>query len=337
MAIVISKSSALNDDLWKPVGQVVNTILEEADQEQTQYDKLVKDIAIEKKSSKYAEKQTSVTALSDFAVTAEGADAPLDDIQEGTPNLIIHDAYQKMVKITREMVDDGEWDAMKSIAKNLVNGYKRTRAGLMTALLTAEGTSVTYAGKTFTRKTGDNKALFATDHPSVLTGVAEQSNVFTNTLGTDAMTLIRLANIGRNFKNESGQVTGYTFNKIILPGNAYREEELVRRIIGSQLAPGTANNDYNTQEGRWKLVVDPLWQYDPSEYTAGAPFIIMSDEANDAYNGSVFYDRTPLDVKNEVKIENRNLVYTGYARMGAGFYNWRHVILGGAKLGTTLS
>lgn len=334
MAIVISKSSALNDDFWKPVGQVVNTILEEADQEKTQYDELVSDIAIEKKSKKYAEKQTSVTSLSDFEVTAEGADAPLDDMQEGTPKLIVHSTFQKRVDITKELVDDGDWDAIKSKERNMVNAYKRTRAGLLTAALSGTGTTFTYGGATLDRTTGDNKAVFAIDHPSVITSVPVQSNVFTNPFGSDASMLIRLANIGRNFKNESGQVTGFTFNKIIIPGNAYELEETIRRIIASQLAPGTANNDANTQKGRWTLVVDNLWQYDPS---GTCPYIIMSDEANDAYNGTVFYDRTPLDVKSEVKIENRNLVTTGYARMSVGFNNWRHVICGGAAVGTTLS
>ena len=54
MAIVFSKNSALNDDLWKPVGQVINAVMQDADKEQTNYDKLVSDLAVEKKSKKYA-------------------------------------------------------------------------------------------------------------------------------------------------------------------------------------------------------------------------------------------------------------------------------------------
>ena len=63
MAIVISKNSALNDDLWKPVAQVLNAVLLDADAEKTEFDKLVSKVAIEKKSKKYAEKQSSVTAM----------------------------------------------------------------------------------------------------------------------------------------------------------------------------------------------------------------------------------------------------------------------------------
>lgn len=330
MAIVISKSSGLNDDFWKPVGQVVNTVLEETDQEQTKYDALVSAIANEKTSKKYAEKQTSITGLSDFAVTAEGANAPLDDMQEGTAKLIIHKTFQKRVDITKELVDDADFDTIRARAKALGMAYKRTRAGLLSAALTCEGTSFTYGGETFDRTTGDGKALFATDHPSVISTVANQSNVFTNAFSADIM--FKLMNHGRNFLNETGIVTGYEFDTIVIPGNAPELEKLILKIIASELEPGTANNDVNVLKNKIKLIVDPLWQCDRS---ITIPYIIMSSEANKAYNGTVFYDRTPLDVKSEVKIENRNLVTTGYARMSAGFYNWRHVIMGGAQAGET--
>ena len=47
MAIVISKNSGLNDDLWKPVAQVLNAVLLDTDSEKTEYDKLVSNIDIE--------------------------------------------------------------------------------------------------------------------------------------------------------------------------------------------------------------------------------------------------------------------------------------------------
>lgn len=332
MAIVISKSSGLNDDFWKPVGQVINAVLEETDQEKNNYDEYVAKVSNEKKSKKYAEKQTSITSLSDFAITAEGADAPLDDMQEGTPKLIVHSTFQKRVDITKELVDDADFDTIKAKERALVKAYKRTRAGLMSAALTSDGTTFSYGGATLDRTTGDGKELFAANHTSVIASVAAQSNRFTNAFGNDDTMLNRLANIGRNFKNESGQPTGYRFNKIIIPSNCPRLEALIKKIIVSQLAPGTSNNDANINKGLWTLVVDPLWTVEAGE----EPFMLMSDEANDDYNGTVFYDRTPLDVKSEVKIENRNLVTTGYARMSAGFNNWRHILISGVATGTTL-
>ena len=332
MAIVISKNSGLNDDFWKPTAQVVNAVLKDADSEKTEYDKLVSDIAIEKKSKKYAEKQTSVTALSNFEITPEGDTAPLDDIQEGTPKLIIHSQFMKELHITAEMVEDDQTDTIKSAATNFVQAYKRSRCQLATNFISAEGSTFSFGSKTgLDRTTGDGVGLFATNHTSVKANVAAQSNVFTNAFSSSI--LIRLANIGRNFKNESGVVTGYAFNKIIIPGNCWDLEETIKRLINTDRVIASNNNDVNTQKGMWTLVVDPLWE----AASGTAPYILMSDEANKAYNGTVFYDRIGLDMKNEVDIHSRNLIYNGRARMSIGANNWRHVIMGGASVGDTLS
>lgn len=333
MAIVVSKSSGLNDGFWKVTATQLSAVLKEADQEKNDYDQLVKDIALVKTSKKFAEKQSSVTALPSFEIVAEGADAPLADFQEGTPKLIVHNTFEQMVKITKELIDDGDIDIAAVKAKNLVKAYKRTRAEFLTKYLTSEGTTFTYGKKAgLDRTTGDGKALFATDHASVLDDVADQSNVFTNAFSLQA--LVKLANIGRNFKTEGGYVSGYNFNKIIIPGDRPELEEQIKKIIGSDLEPGTPNNDLNTQKGKWKLVVDPLWSAGDA---AIAPYILMSDECNVETNGLCFYDRTVLDVMMQENINNRNLETSGYARMGVGCNNWRSVILGGAALGTTLS
>jgi hypothetical protein len=332
MAIVISKNSGLNDDFWKPTAQVVNAVLKDADSEKTEYDKIVSEIAVEKKSNKYAEKQTSVTALANFEIVPEGDTAPLDDIQEGTPKLIVHSQFMKELHITAEMVEDDQTDTIKAAAQNFVNAYKRSRCQLATNFIAAEGSTFTFGSKTgLDRATGDGKGLFATDHVGVKANVASQSNVFTNAFSADI--LIRLASIGRNFKSESGIVTGYAFNKIIIPGNCWQLEETIKRLIASDQIISSNYNDVNTQKGKWTLVVDPLWEAAEGK----APFILMSDEANKAYNGTVFYDRIGLDMKNEVDIHTRNLLYNGRARMSIGANNWRHVIMGGADVGTTLS
>ena len=332
MAIVISKNSALNDDFWKPVAQVLNAVLLDTDSEQTEYDKLVGQMTVEKKSKKYAEKQSSLTSLSNFEITNEGDVAAMDDFQEGTPKLIVHNTFTKEVAMTKEMLDDGDIDGMKTIAQQMVKAYKRTRCQFATNFISTEGSTFSMGSRSgLDRSTGDGKAMFATDHNSVIPTVGVQSNVFTNAFSPDI--LIRLASIGRNFKNESGDVTGYAFNKILIPGNCWQLEETIKRLIASDHIISSDYNDVNTQKGKWELVVDPLW-----EAAAGtAPYILISDEANKAYNGVVFYDRIALDVKNEVDIHSRNLIYNGYARMGIGCNNWRAFIMGGASAGTPLT
>ena len=156
--------------------------------------------------------------------------------------------------------------------------------------------------------------------------------MFTNPLGTDAKMLNRLSNIGRNFKNDSGVVMGYNFDTIIIPGNCFEMEDTIKKIIGSDGEVGTNNNDINTQRGKWKLIVNPLWQAGEGKN----PYIIMSSEANKELIGNVFYDRISLSMANETLVKSRNMVFAGRARWSCGYNNWRHVILGGADTGTTL-
>jgi hypothetical protein len=333
MAIIFSKNSGLNDGLWKDIDRVVQSIMNDMDGEKTRDDEIVRALYNVKKSKKYAEKVTGLTTLDSFDIVYEGDPAPLDGMQETFPKLIIHNQLMKKFIITAEAKEDMNIDAVRIQARAFVKSQKRSRAQFAAAALVSEGAAFTYRGETLDRTTGDGKALFAVDHPGKLAGVAAQSNVFTNDFGADSVTLYRLANVGRNYRSDSGQLQGYTFDTIVLPGNVPQLEDLVKRIIRSDLMVGSANNDVNTQKGLWNLLVLPYWQAEPG----CAPYILLSGDANEELNGSVFYDRSALNVENRINIDTHNLEYSGRFRMGVGFANWRHAIMGGASAGTTLT
>jgi len=332
MAVTFSKHGGLNDEAWKVIDTELSMVIQDTDTEKNKDDELVKALFNVKTSKKFGEKQGSMTEFGNFQEVTEGDNAIKDDIQMGFSKLIEHTQFIKSFVCTREAKDDGDIDMMKQAAANFVRSYKRSRAQFASDCLVAEGTSFLYGGKSYDKTTGDGKGLFAQDHPGKRTGVAAQSNVYTDAFGNDATVLYKLANKGRNFKNQSGNVMGYTFDTIIVPGNCPRLEDLVKRIIHSSQIVNSANNDINTQEGLWKLVVNHRW-----EAASGTePYIIMSSEALKELNAGVFYDRVPLDVANEVDIDSRNLKWSGYARWSAGFYDWRAFILGGAQNGSSL-
>ena len=332
MAVLISKSSGLNDNLWNEWAPLIRSYIMDADKDKNRYDDLLKSMFNVGKSKKFGEKNTGLTEFGDFAITGEGGQAVLDDLQETFPKLIEHEELMKKLIITKTMVEDSQVDMIKQKTTNFVKAYKRSRAQYATNLLCCEGTKASFGGKTdLDRTTGDGKALFAVDHPGKKTGVPVQSNVFTNAFSVDM--LIRLAGIMRNFRNDSGNKMSYNANKIIIPGDCYAMEEQIKRIIRSELITGSSNNDVNTQKGLWELVVNPLWVH--AEGTN--PYIIMSDEANSELFGNQFFDRTDLQMKEHVDIDTHNLEYSGRFRMSGGFFNWRHVIMGGASEGTTLT
>ena len=333
MAVMFSKHGGQNDEAWKVIDTELSMVIQDTDTEKNKDDELVNSLYNVKTSKKFGEKQGSMTEFGNFEEVTEGDNGIQDDYSMGFSKLIEHHQFIKTFMCTREARDDGNIDIMKQTAANFVRAYKRSRAQYASNCLVTEGATFSYGGKTYDKTTGDGKALFATDHPGKKTGVAVQSNVFTNAFGNDATMLYTLANIGRNFKNQSGELTGYTFDTLIIPGNAPRLEDLAKRIIHSHQIVNSPNNDINTQEGIWKLIVDHRW-----EAASGTePYIIMSSEAQKELNAGVFFDRVALDVSNEVLNKSRNLEWSGYARFSAGFYNWLPFIMGGAQAGTTLS
>ena len=332
MAVTFSKHGGLNDEAWKVIDTELSMVIQDTDTEKNKDDELVKALFNVKTSKKFGEKQGSMTEFGNFQEVTEGDNAIADDVQMGFSKLIEHVQFIKSFTCTREAKDDGDIDMMKIAAANFVRAYKRSRAQFASDALVSEGTEFLYGGKSYDKTTGDGKGLFATDHPGKRTGVAAQCNVFTTAL-TSAEQLYKLANVGRNFKNQSGNVMGYTFDKIIIPGNTPALEDLLKRIIHSDQIVGSANNDINTQKGVWQLIVDHRWE----AASGTAPYILMSSEAQRELNAGVFYDRVALDVANEVDINSRNLKWSGYARWSAGFYDWRAFVMGGAQNGQSLS
>jgi len=331
MAVTFSKHGGLNDEAWKVIDTELSMVIQDTDTEKNKDDELVKALYNVKTSKKFGEKQGSMTEFGNFVEVAEGDNAVADDVQMGFSKLIEHTQFIKGFTCTREAKDDGDIDMMKIAAANFVRSYKRSRAQFASDALVSEGATFIYGGKSYDKTTGDGKGLFATDHLGKKTGVPTQCNVFTTAL-TSSEQLYKLANIGRNFLNQSGNVTGYTFDKIIIPGNTPALEDLIKRILHSENIVGSNYNDINTQKGVWGLIVDHRW----TAAAGTAPYILMSSEAQKELNAGVFYDRVALDVANEVDINSRNLKWSGYCRFSAGFYDWRAFIMGGAQNGQSI-
>ena len=341
-ANIVSKNGGLIDDTWNVNAQMMEAYINDVYDKELPWDKYVQDVFNIKTSKRFGEKIGSVTEFGDFApMSADGASAPKDDIQSGPTKTLEHTTFKKQFRITREANEDGEIDFMQAKAANMVKSYKRTRAQLASDLLTAaaedaaESTSISISGVTFSTASADGKCIFSKEHPGILDPTDIQSNRFTNAFGNDSSMLSRLANIGANFRNGSGNYMGYTFDTIIVPSNCGRLIDLVKKIIVSEQVVGSDKNDKNIEKGNWKLIVDPCWHVsDPSTYE---PWILMSSEANEELIGNKFYDRVKLDVTAHVDQDTDDMIWNGYARMSAGFASWQHILMGGARYGTTLT
>lgn len=333
MAVIFSKSSGAANDYWNEWADMIQMKMKDTDNEKNNDDELVNALFNVKKSKRFGEKIAGLSTFGNFEAVDEGAEAPADTLKETEPKLITHSEFKKLFEVTKTMKEDLQFDIVATKAAAYVRAYKRSRAEFASAALTSAAKTFTYGSKTgLDSTTADGLALFDKAHTG-LTGVATQSNVFTNAFGNDDAMLNRLANIGMNFKNATGHVMGYTFDTLIVPGNAYRLITLGKKIINSDQQVGSSFNDVNVNKGMWKLVVDHHWQVaDGTE-----PYIIMSSQANKDLMGSMFYDRTPLEIEQDVDVRTQNLISSGRGRFSAGFGDWRHIIMGGAAAGTELT
>lgn len=333
MAVIFSKSSGAANDYWNEWADMIQMKMKDTDNEKNNDDELVNALFNVKKSKRFGEKIAGLSTFGNFEAVDEGAEAPADTLKETEPKLITHSEFKKLFEVTKTMKEDLQFDIVATKAAAYVRAYKRSRAEFASAALTSAAKTFTYGSKTgLDSTTADGLALFDKAHTG-LTGVATQSNVFTNAFGNDDAMLNRLANIGMNFKNATGHVMGYTFDTLIVPGNAYRLITLGKKIINSDQQVGSSYNDVNVNKGMWKLVVDHHWQVaDGTE-----PYIIMSSQANKDLMGSMFYDRTPLEIEQDVDVRTQNLISSGRGRFSAGFGDWRHIIMGGAAAGTELT
>jgi phage major head subunit gpT-like protein len=332
MAVTI-RDNTKNGDQWNEWATILDAKIYDADAQQNKYDDIVKAVTVEKKSKRWGEKSTVMGGLGDYGIKAEGQDAAEDTYAEGYSKFIAHNTFSKSVLISKEMRDDNQWDEAEQRVVNLVQASKRTKAKFVTAALAASvgsTTTMTFGGQSgLDIACADALALFNSAHPLKNAGSGvTQCNHFSDVLGSNTVVLNKVANAMRNFKDDRGEVLGFTADTIIVPGNDPEYEDFVKRVIGSDGEVGSNNNDINTQRGRWKIVVNPLWT--PTISSTSHPLIIMSSEALKELQGTKFYTRTPLDIENEVKVESRNMVYNGFERYSLAFTNWRHVALIGS-------
>ena len=99
----------------------------------------------------------------------------------------------------------------------------------------------------------DGESLCDVAHPLTPDSTQTQSNRGSSALSYDAVIATR--RLMRQFTDSRGELVTVVPDTLVVPIHL---EEAALTIIGSDGKPGTANNDANTQRGRWSVVV---WDY----------------------------------------------------------------------------
>jgi len=335
--IVFNKASGLNDSIYGKSQEPIRMMIEQQIEAFQQYS-IVDNVYFMDETTNWAEKYTYETSLGDFEAVGEGGAYPRNSFQEGYSKSIEPEEWKNSFEVTQQMVEDSKFGKIKQRANQFTLSYNRGREKFATSLLN-KGTSTTMTfgnnAATFDIAAADAKALFATDHPSKTGGYTAQSNYYGNPFSYDALCLVEEAM--QNFRDDDGNILNIMPDTIVIPSKA-RIKKLVFDAIGAEEgAPGTANNSFNLQFGRWNVIMSPYLD-NAAGITAGTDsWYLMDSTYNQAFGGLVWLERIALQIKSYIDDNTDNNVFKARCRYGAAPNNWRAIAKVNPGLGTVLS
>ena len=284
-------------------------------------------------SDKYAETLMDQTGMESWDPVVDGGEVPMTGMQVGDKKVITHVTFMKGFSLTRAAIDDAQFANLRKQPVSFTNGYYRGREELAGALFRGaleQGSTVKYKTWNFDITAGDGLPLFHSGHKSAVKGKPTQCNAFTDPFSVEALDALETEM--QNFTDHNGELLTIQPTHIVIPNDAALKRQ-VFAAIGADQDPDGANNGFNYQYGRWTVVIDP-W-LNPVLKLGLKPWFLMDHDYNQDVGGAVWFDRVGMDIKSTVA-ENRVNKWSGYARHGAGFFDWRCFGGGGLKTGTQL-
>ena len=340
--ITFTEASGLNDSIFGKSQAPIRSFIEKR-AEAFEENSIIPLLFSEEKSTHWAEKYGSMTAMDGFHAVGENGAVPTDGFQESYSRTIENVTWKDSFSLSREIMDDSIVSDLKKKPQAFIDGFYRTREEFAArmfaeAINNAKSSSPASAfvqdNISFSILGADGVRLFAQNHPSKVKGAA-QSNWFSDALSPAALAAAETAM--QNFKGDNNNVLNIAPDTILIP-NDYTLKKTAFEIVGSHNDPSASNagsNAFNYLFGRWRVVVSP---YLNKFLTANIkPWVLISSQYNKDADGAIFQERTALDVRSYIDENTHANVWTGFARFSAGFADWRFACVGGMAGGTSLT
>ena len=195
---------------------------------QGQYDRLIYNVA---NSDRFAEAYFLENELGILSAVDEGGEGAELSSKEVAKHFVEHTEFKGDCIINKTLIEDSNRNEIAKRVRKLIRSYWLTRNEFaQQALYKGTADSMTFAGKSFNLTTSDGKSLFNKAHTyGVGAQAGVQSNIYyyANDRAVDSDMIAELmsamAVMGRQMKSENDDALGYSFNKIIIPGNRDRK------------------------------------------------------------------------------------------------------------------
>jgi phage major head subunit gpT-like protein len=333
--MIFTKSSGLNDSIFGKSQEPIKLMLEQQE-EAFEKNSIIGHVFFEDETTNFAEKYTYETSLQDFEAVGEGGAYPRSNMQEGFSKVIEPEEWKNSFEVTQTMIEDAKMGKVKQKSNQFMQSFGRTRELFATGILNnGQNAAFTFGrnNKRFDISCADGKPVFAVDHPSKTGRGVTQSNYFGNAFSYDALCLAEEAM--HYFRDDDGNILNLQPDTIIIPDRA-RIKKLVFDAIGAEGIPGTANNSFNFQHGRWNVIISPYLANTPGITAGTDSWYLLDSTYNEAYAGLVWLKRLELSVRSYVDENTDNNIFKGRARYGAAPNNWRAICKVDPGLGTVL-
>lgn len=262
-------------------------------------------------STKNIEKDSSVSGLGTLVAMPENTALSYEDPLQGYDTTYTMEKFGLGTQITLEMYQDDQFNEIKKRAQGLPQAVRRavelTAADVLTGGFTAGG-----AGKAKFQSGGDAYALFYASHPRSDGGTAI-SNTTTADLAEDALEAAEVAMTST--KDDKGQMMLISPDTLIIPPALEKEAKI---LLQSTLRTGTANNDINYFNGKYKIIVWPFIGTGNANGSDTAWYLIDSK-----YHQLNWFWRMKPELENETDFDTKSIKYSIVERHACGFSGWR--------------
>jgi hypothetical protein len=259
-------------------------------------------------SDKEFEKTSSITGFGLMSQVAEEGDFPEVSIYQGYDKTYTHLKYGGMFKITKEMVDDDQYNIMNAKPKSLAQSCADT--------VEFKASSVIRNSQVSGYNGPDGKRLLSTLHPRE-DGGSTQSNASSTGI-TVTETNIETGRLAlRTQLNERGLPIISGEKPVILAGPAL--EKTLAIMLNSDGRPETTDNDYNFYKGN--IANYMIWDWIGATVSGG------SDTAwymfYPSVNKLMFFWRIKPEFDQDVLLSTEVARYKASMRFSYGWDNWR--------------
>ena len=211
--------------------------------------------------------------------------------------------YAAQIQIQRKLAADDQTRSVNRFGRGLATSANRSREKL--------AANVFNLAFTFEPTDGDGAELCASDHPSPVSGVSNQSNESTLSLSATNVETTRL-NV-YDFYDLSGEVISCNPDSILIPRDL---EETGWEIINSKGKVDTADNNANFHMGKYNLVV---WD----RMTDANNWFMFELAGMKEY--LIWWNREAIQMFQDKDSDTLIAKYLSYYRCGTGWDDWRFI------------